>query len=250
MTIRRLTRGVTSTIYVAGAGLVYRSPMGELRLYAIGVDEIRDLFGASPAVAQRFREAVAGAFPAPEKRSPGMLGKLGPLFKRPPDAPVVRPDRPTEDDVAALLAGRFVSPDRLPAAWAALRAWLESSAWAEHRVSLSEAGFNDLEFDLARAALPPQYGLTKAVANELGIPLRPAPGMIAGYVKYNHVDAASYAWWQALDQLSPEHRQLAEAYLAFLEKFPEYAEAALHEGRPVPDLVGIYRRDVTSATSP
>lgn len=220
--------------------------MGELRLYAIGVDELRDLFGATPAVAARFREVAADAFPRPPQRSPGMLGKLGPLFKRPPDAPVVPPDRPTEADVAALLGGRFVSPDRLPAAWAALQAWLERVSWAMFRVAQSEAEFSDLEFDLARAALPPQYGLTKAVANDLGIPLRPAPGLVAGYVKYNHVEAASYAWLQALDQLSAEHRSLAEDYVAFLRAFPEHAEAALAEGRPVPDLVGIYRRGVTS----
>ena len=67
--------------------------MGELRLYAIGVDEVRDVFGAPPELAAEFRRVVAEQFPpVTTPKAPGMLGKLGPLFRRPPGAVLVRPD--------------------------------------------------------------------------------------------------------------------------------------------------------------
>ena len=86
--------------------------MGELRLYAIGVDEVRDVFCASPALEHQFRSIAAEAFPAhTTPKQPGMLGKLGPLFRRPPEAVIVQPDTPVEADVAEL--GKIESFPRL-----------------------------------------------------------------------------------------------------------------------------------------
>ena len=146
--------------------------MGELRLYAIAVDEVRDVFSASPALADDFRRVVADAFPPQTtEKAPGMLGKLGPLFRRPAGAIVLTPDTPVEEDVADLLAGRYVRPERLPAAWRLMEAYLATKAWGRHLIDLDVSRFNDLEFDLARAGMDPRLGLGKLVntmPNNLG----------------------------------------------------------------------------------
>ena len=70
--------------------------MGELRLYAVGIEEVRGMFGASPQVAEHLREVARRAFapPAVEARS-GLLSKLGPIFKRVPATPVISPTQPS-----------------------------------------------------------------------------------------------------------------------------------------------------------
>ena len=147
--------------------------MGELRLYAIGVDEVRDVFCASPPVADELRQVAAQAFPPRSTdKAPGMLGKLGPLFRRPPDAPVLAPGTPVEADIANLLAGRYVPPDRQPATWRLLEAYLAAKAWSTHRIELDVKRFNDLEFDLARAGVHPEFGLGTLVNGELSLPLQ------------------------------------------------------------------------------
>ena len=96
--------------------------MGELRLYAIGVDEVRDVFCASPELAAEFRRIVADEFPPQTTpKAPGMLGKLGPLFRKPAGAVLVRPDTPVESDVADLLAGVKLHDEPTPLAALACR---------------------------------------------------------------------------------------------------------------------------------
>ncbi|MFT3970889.1 MAG: hypothetical protein QM695_11600 [Micropruina sp.] len=216
--------------------------MGELRLYAIGVDEVRDLFCASAELAAEFRRIVAAEFP-PETtpKAPGMLGKLGPLFRRPAGAVLLRPDTPIESDVADLLAGRFIAPARQPAAWRLIETYLAAVAWSGHRITLDVARFNDLEFDLARAGLDPRFGLGKLVNRELGVPLQTYPGLSSGYTPHAVALDAAAAWRNALPQLSPPNRALAEPYAAWLAQFHHYAHAAPSRGRPIPDLIVIYR---------
>ena len=154
----------------------YLVAMGELRLYAIGVDEVRDVFCASPELAEQFRRIVADEFPPQTTpKAPGMLGKLGPLFRKPAGAVLVRPDTPVESDVADLLAGRFIAPERQPVAWRLIECYLAATAWSGHHIALDMNRFNDLEFDLARAGLDPRFGLGKLVNRELGVPLQTYP---------------------------------------------------------------------------
>src|SRR6185436_16405044 len=59
------------------------SVMGELRLYAIGIEEVRGMFGAPPQVADHLREVAQRAFAPPSLEARGgLLSKLGPIFKR------------------------------------------------------------------------------------------------------------------------------------------------------------------------
>ena len=220
----------------------YLVAMGELRLYAIGVDEVRDLFCASAELAAEFRQIVAGEFPPQTTpKAPGMLGKLGPLFRRPPGAVLIRPDSPVDSDVTDLLAGRFIAAERQPVAWRLVEAYLAATAWSGHRIVLDVSRYNDLEFDLARAGLDPRFGLGKLVNRELGVPLQTYPGLSTGYTPHAVALDAAAAWRNALPRLSPPNRALAEPHAAWLAQFHHYAQAAPSRGRPAPDLIVVYR---------
>lgn len=224
----------------------YLVAMGELRLYAIGVDEVRDVFGAPPELAAEFRRIVAEQFPpVTTPKAPGMLSKLGPLFRKPAGAVLVRPDTPVESDIADLLGGRFIAPERQPVAWHLLESYLAATAWGRHRIELDVARFNDLEFDLARAGLDPRFGLGKLVNRELGIPLQTYRGLSTGYTPHAVALDAAAAWRNTLPQLSPPNRAVAEPYAAWLAQFHHYAQAAPAKGRPIPDLIVVYRAEAS-----
>lgn len=216
--------------------------MGELGLYAIGVDEVRDVFRASPELAAEFRRIAAAAYPPQTTpAAPGLLGKLGPLFRRPAGAAIVRPDTPVEVDVADLLAGRYIRPERQPAAWRLLESYVDARAWSRHRIDLDVNRFNDLEFDLARAGLHPQFGLTRLVNNELRLPLQTYRGLSTGCIQHDQALLAASAWRNVLNHLSAENRAIAEPYAAWLAQFHHYGQMAPQKQRPLPDLVVIYR---------
>ena len=48
--------------------------MGELRLYAVGIEEVRGMFGASPPVAEHLREVARSAFAPPAVEARGGAG--------------------------------------------------------------------------------------------------------------------------------------------------------------------------------
>jgi hypothetical protein len=135
--------------------------MGELRLYAIGIEEVRGMFGASPGVAEHLREVAQRVFapPSVEGRG-GLLSKLGPIFKRVPATPVISPTQPEPRDVEVLLAGAYVPPDRTGATWRLLETLVQGIAWGSTRMRLTAQELNDLDFALARggasAAPPPE----------------------------------------------------------------------------------------------
>lgn len=215
--------------------------MGSLRLYAIAIDEVRDIFCAPDETAAALRAIAADRFSSPRPASPGLLSKLGPVFRRPQDAPVVQPDAPSGSDVDTVLAGRYVPPHRLTACWTLLEAWVDAMAWGSIGHELTQAGLNEFDFDLARAAVPARYGLQDLLKADLAIAMRPAPGLAAGYVLGEHALAMAAAWRSAIEQLAPEHRPMAESVLAWLDGFPAWTAAAPSQHRPEPDLVAILR---------
>ena len=242
VTMKRRVRGFTRPIYVAVRSPGYVVHMGELRLYAIGIDEVRDVFRASPELAAELRRVAETAYPPKTTPpAPGLLGKLGPMFRRPAGAPVVSPDTPVEADVADLLAARFIRPERQPAAWRLLEAYIDAQAWGRHRLDLDVNRFNDLEFDLARAGLHPQFGLTRLVNNELRLPLQTYRGLSTGCIQHEQALQAASAWRNVLNHLSAENRAIAEPYAAWLAQFHHYGQMAPQKARPAPDLVVIYR---------
>lgn len=215
--------------------------VSSLQLYALGIDEFRDMFGASAELAIRLREAAARRFPSNAPTAAGLLGKLGPVLRRPVDAPVTRPDYPNGNDVDALLAGRYLPPQRLAAGWALLEAWLAELARGTHHRDIAVTDLDDLDFALVRAGAGSQYGLRHLLTSDLAIPLLPCPGLAAGWVDHEHLAAMAAAWAAALDQLDEHQQDLARPILAWLEQYPGWTAAAEAERRQPPDLVSVLR---------
>lgn len=157
--------------------------MQQLALYAIAIDDVRDIFGADPALAGRLRTIAAARFSPPE---PPKKRWFKPLMRYDIDS-IVDPSLPSSSDVDALLAGGFIPVDRVPQCWSILGAWLEELATAKHSMPYDEAAFERVEWDLARAGLNSDYSLRNLAERELGTPLRPRPDQLAGYAKHVHV---------------------------------------------------------------
>ncbi len=211
--------------------------MGSLRLYAIAIDEVREIFGAPEETATALRAIAAHRFPPAPASTPGLLAKLGPVFRRAPDAPVLRPGIPSGSDVDTVLAGRYVQPHRLSACWALLEAWVDAMSWGSTSRQVTEAGLNEFDFDLARASVPSRYGLRHLLGSDLGIPMLPCPGLAAGFARGDHAIAMSEAWRASAAMLSAENRPTADSLLAWFDHYPEWIASAQGSQRRPPDLV-------------
>lgn len=215
--------------------------MGSVRFYAIAIDEVRDIFGASETTSARLRAIASERFGGAAPTLPGRLGKLGPVFRRPPDAPVVRPDLPSGSDVDALIAGRYVAPHRLVPCWVLLETWIDALAWGSSGREVTETQLNDFDFDLVRAGVPARYSLRGLLKTDLGIALMSPPGLAAGWATLDHSQAMARAWRPAIPALEPAHQEAATTLLAWLDRFPDWVAAAVQQHRPPPDLVAILR---------
>ena len=211
--------------------------MGSLRLYAIAIDEVREIFGAPESTATALRAIAAHRFPAAPATAPGLLARLGPVFRKAPDAPVLRAGVPSGSDVDTLLAGRYVPPHRLSACWALFEALVEAMAWASTSQPVSETELNDFDFDLARAAVPSRYGLRQLLRADLGIPMLPCPGVASGFAHADHVTAMTQAWRTGLPLLAPGNQPIGQSLLAWLEQYPEWTAKTPGNHRAPPDLV-------------
>lgn len=216
--------------------------MGSVHLFAIAITEVRDIFSAPPELAARLRATAAREFGAQERTpTQGLLGKLGPVFTRQPDAVVVRPDVPSGSDVEHLLAGRFVPPHRLESAWRLLEAWLVDLSWGETSTDLAAGDLPALDFDLAKAGVAARFGVGDLIKGDLGLALRPAPRLAAGYLSFGMVGALADAWRPVVDELEPDHQVLVRGLLNWLDGFPGWADQASAENRQPPDLVALLR---------
>lgn len=215
--------------------------MGELRLTAIGLRELQALFGGSPAIEEHLRAVAAQAWPPPPAAAKGrLLGRVGPLTKVPADAPVVRPGVPTLADVHDLARGRFIKPDRLTAAWALVRAWLDACGWPTLVLALDEPAINDLDFELATGGVETRYALRRLLNDRLALPLRPAPGQVTGYVPFEHARALRDAWRPALPTLSPHNTATAQHIVGWLGGLESWADYAHRSGLRAPDLIASF----------
>lgn len=210
--------------------------MSTLWLYAVDIDQVRGIFGADPSLADRLRTVAANTFADQTAVAPGLLGKLGPAFRRPPDAPIIRPGVPTALEVDALLASRYLPPDRLSAAWVLLLAWLEEVAPDPLRLSVSAAQLSEFDFDLTCSGVPSRLGLTDLLKTGLGIPLAPGPGWAAGWVPAERAALIAPSWRICLAELAEDRRQLAGTVLKWLETHSGWTGPD-----PSPDLVAVFQ---------
>jgi hypothetical protein len=216
--------------------------MGELRLYAVGIDEVRGMFGASPQVAEHLREVARRAFapPAVEARS-GLLSKLGPIFKRVPATPVISPTQPEPHDVEVLLAGAYVPPDRTGATWRLLETLVQGIAWGSTRMSLTPQSLDDLDFALARGGVSASVGLHHLLNSTMSLNLIPVQGLTVGWHPHHKALAMAAAYRSAIQDIkTEEQREMIKSLTSWLDGFLPWAQVAASLGRPVPDLVGFW----------
>jgi hypothetical protein len=216
--------------------------MGELRLYAVGIEEVRGMFGAPPPLAEHLREVARSAFapPAVEARG-GLLSKLGPIFKRVPATPVISPTQPEPHDVEVLLAGAYVSPDRTGATWRLLETLVQGIAWGSTRMSLTTQSLDDLDFALARGGVSASVGLRHLLNSTMSLNLVPVQGLTVGCYPYHKALAMAAAYRSATQDIkTEEQREMIKSLTSWLEGFVPWAQVAASLGRPVPDLVGFW----------
>jgi hypothetical protein len=216
--------------------------MGELRLYAVGLDEVRGVFGASAEAAPRLRAMAQQAFtPAPDPARTGLLSKLGPIFRRPPAVQVISPTQPEPHDVEVLLAGGYVPPERTGATWRVLETLVSGLAWGSTRMSLTSEALDDLDFALARGGVSAAVGLRHLLDTSPSLTLVPVQGLTVGYHPFATALAMAGAYRAAMPQIkTTEQQQLTSALAGWLDGFVPWSQTAVAQGRPVPDLVGFW----------
>jgi hypothetical protein len=215
--------------------------VGELRLYAIGVDEVRGMFGASGERAAHLREIARTAFaPQSEKARGGLIGKLGPIFRRPPGALVLSPTQPVPRDLEVLLAGAYVPPDRTAASWRLLEALVAGSAWGSTRLSLDDDLLEHLDFAVARGGVPAHLGLRQLLQCSLQLNLHPVSGLTVGWDSHDTAVAMAYAYQEASPRIEVQHQDVVASLVQWLNGFPAWAEVAPALGRPKPDLLAFW----------
>jgi hypothetical protein len=222
--------------------------MGELRLYAIGIAEVRGMFGAPPQVAAHLRAVAQQAFAPPSTEGSadpsgrgGLLSKLGPIFKRVPATPVISPTQPEPHDVEVLLAGAYVPPARTGATWRLLETLVQGIAWGSTRMGLTGHELSDLDFALARGGAPASAGLRHLLNSTLSLSLNPVSGLTVGWHPHDKAVAMAAAYRSAIAEIkSEEQREMINSLTIWLDSFPPWAQVAASLGRPVPDLVGFW----------
>ncbi len=216
--------------------------MGELRLYAVGVGEVRGIFGATPAVAEQLRDVAQRAFAQPEPaQRTGLLSKLGPLFRRPPATPLVSPTDPEPHDVDVLLAGAYVAPDRMGASWRVVETLVSGIALGATRLAITGTELNDLDFGLARAGVSSALGLRHLLNSKPGLSLGSVPGLAVGCHLHERALAMAGAYHAAGPAIpDPEQRDLVAAIARWLDGFVPWAEVASRLHRPAPDLFAFF----------
>jgi hypothetical protein len=217
--------------------------MGELRLYAIGIDEMRGMVGADEGYAVQLREFAQTAL-APDPvgaRSGGLLSRLGPIFRRVPASPVIGPTDPEPHDVDVLLAGAYVPPERAGATWRVLETMVQGVAWGSTRLELDDSQMDDLDFALARGGVSAAVGLRHLLNSTTSVGLLPVTGLTVGWHPYQKALMMASAYRAAMAELkTPAQQELISALVIWLDGFVPWSEVAERMGRPAPDLIGFY----------
>src|SRR5919107_3553967 len=177
------------------------------------------MFGAPPPVAEPRRGGAqrASAPPVEVGRS-GLLGKLGPIFRKMPATPVISPTQPEPRDVEVLLAGAYIPPDRMGAMWRLLETLVQATAWGSTRMSLTEQGLDDLDFALARGGVSAAVGLRHLLNTKTSLSLIPVPGLTVGWHRHDKALAMNDAYRSAIPLLkTEEQREMINALTTWLD---------------------------------
>ncbi len=200
--------------------------MHRLRLFAITIDDVRDIFGADPEMAAELRTRAARHF-MPPRDDRSLLGSIGPLRFR-HRRTEVDPRRPLAADVEAMLSGGHIPTERLPQCWELLLVWLDalSARHVDMQIDEPEA----VDFELARAGLPSTHSMGSLSGRPLGVSLRPLPSQTVGYSKHGHVVEVSRLLRRVHDSAGEEFAATMariEPPLSLLEDIARHREAPL-----------------------
>ncbi|SES01506.1 hypothetical protein SAMN05443377_13017 [Propionibacterium cyclohexanicum] len=212
--------------------------MATTLLFAIGIDEVRELFGATPEIAARLR-GIASSQPAPVP-APRQHAHASHHRQRLADT---GPAPLNASELEALIAGHYVEPDRLASAWQVVVSWLSALCWDHCHIAASSEQLSAWDFQLAVAGLPSRYSLAQLWGRDAQIPLRPAPGMHIGYVRGHHVLAG---WGEMAPRLTALDSQTVAALApltGLLGRFGQWGSVARAHGRPEPDLFTVGWQD-------
>jgi hypothetical protein len=214
---------------------------GPLHLWAVGIDTVERIASAPPDLAQHLYRVTAHHFPVRTgEPGHGLSDKFGPLVRRPRGAPVVELTGPTLPDAEAMLAGRFVSPDRLEPAWRLFQTWLDNLSVARMSHPATAAQIETADFDLSRAGVPSNLDLHHFWQRSFQMPLGRVPGLAIGWLRGDLVVEVAAAWRAHVDDVEGSV-DLVRAVLDFLERWPEFRATALAQGQAAPDLVTSWR---------
>jgi hypothetical protein len=223
--------------------LDYLGDMGELRLYAIGIDEVRQMFGAPVGLAERLREQAQTALAPPQSdaRSGGLLSRLGPIFHRVPGTPVLDPDDPIPADLDRILAGGYIPAERSAATWRLWELLIKENSWGRTGLTASEHELDGLDFSLARGGVHAAGGLRHLLNTSAELPLRPPHGLLVGYHTHDVAVWMAESYHQAVPEIEAEQdRETADRLAQWLDGFGHWADVAPTAGRQAPDLVGFW----------
>lgn len=180
--------------------------------YAVGIDDVRDMFGADETLAAELTEVARAAFPEKPERRRGFL----PLMRRAPGT-VIDTAEPSRADLSILLSGGYVAPERMRASWRLFHVLLDHRSAAHIRCPLTTEELDEVEFDLARNGLDSHFSLRRLAERQLGIPLRNHEGHLTGYAKHVHVVETAGALREVIDDVEPETRRVVEEVLGMCD---------------------------------
>jgi hypothetical protein len=216
--------------------------MGELRLYAIGIEEVHDMFGAPPELAERLRaQADAALAPPPATERSGWLSRLGPIFRRVPGAPVLSPDDPRPADLERILTGDYVPADRILVTWQLLELLIKENSWGTTRLWLEREQLDTLDFALARGGVHAAAGLWHLLHNQTELPLFPPQGTLIGYHPFDQVAWMADSYRAAMPEIKgADQREQVQDLADWMDGFAAWSGQAAAVARPGPDLVAYW----------
>ncbi|MSS45142.1 hypothetical protein FYJ43_03560 [Cutibacterium sp. WCA-380-WT-3A] len=224
--------------------------MGGLRLNAIAIDEVRDIFEADEGLAMKLRRWTEARFNVPvhHHRRARWHSPFHPLYRPNVEGPMLPTGWPTPNDVEDLVRGRSIETERLTRCWRLVNHWLTHMSWGWTEIPMTVARFEELDRDLASAGLPSAYSLQRLMARDPQIPLRPAPGMQIGYAGTGQILATRVELSKVIGAIPSTRRGEASAVLTFLNSYPGWNQLAVDLGRPAPNLFVAWQPDTLECT--
>jgi len=168
--------------------------MGTLWLYAISLDDVRDFFAAPADLSEQLLATAKDVTHEPVK--PPLIGKVGPLLRR-PITPLIELPTPCMADARAMVEGRALTGDRLGPAWVIVRHWCAIYCRESARVSVDRDQLATLDFAHVAMGLSSQFSFGTVLSRDPHLPLMPAPGLIVGWMPNAHVRRLVGQWGPA-----------------------------------------------------